>query len=354
MPLFSDGHITDEQFKSALENYSVKPSGKVWWRLAHALNLKQKKSSTRRVLILAGIFILLSSSAGLLEVIYQAKSSSSKTSEIIESPASGSVSSPSVSNNQIIAETGNKESWIKPARNTVPCAGANGYLSEQEKDLFEKNQVAIMEYPSVLSNDFIAMMPGHSLKYCTSLTPVEKIRNPKSSDAARNIEPAARSYYFGVSASFNNTWLLDDEAIRSNNLKYTPTFGIAYGMQGGFNFSKHWGMQGAWILNSWQGQHYKNLDLYGRTTDLDYNQKSISLTYIQLPILVQYKIPLYSEILNIPVCLNFIFGGQYGRLISFRIDDTKGELQNNNVFRKTDYSAVAGFDYDFFVKKPVF
>src|SRR5258706_14539288 len=77
MPLSSDRHIIDDKFKGALDNYSMKPSGRVWLRIANSVNLQQKPSSAKRIFIIAGLLMLIGSSAGLFETFHHSKTSAS-------------------------------------------------------------------------------------------------------------------------------------------------------------------------------------------------------------------------------------------------------------------------------------
>ena len=78
MPLSSDRHIIDEKFNGALNNFSMKPSGRVWLRISRSLNFDQKQSSAKRIFIIAGLLMLIGTSAGLFETLHHSKTSSSK------------------------------------------------------------------------------------------------------------------------------------------------------------------------------------------------------------------------------------------------------------------------------------
>lgn len=349
MPLSSDKHIIDEQFGSALENFRVKPSGKVWWRLSHSLNFKQKNYSTRRILLLSGLLMLIASSAGLLEATHHSKILSLKhrNKEAIQQPVA------------IVPENGksNPEKNCRQWSNCpMICQKEGKQIDVQPIDFqYKTAKYASSVYPSFgRPAEAITMLPAHAFSLKNDLPFAEKIHAPTLVCDHETVAKPPKSYYLGLSISLNNTWLLDREAIRSISLKYEPTVGLSYGMQGGYIFSKRWGMQMAWILNSWQGQRYKNIDLYGRTTSLEYNHKNIALTYMQFPLLVQYRTPIFSEMLNTPVIFNITVGGQYGAMIAYRIDNVKNEALNKHLFRKNEFAAVIGFDYDFMTKRPVF
>lgn len=352
MPLSSDRHIIDEQFKSSLENFRVKPSGRVWWRLSNSLNFKQKNYSTRRILLIAGLLMFIGSSAGLLEATHHSRISSlkQKNKETIQPPRVA-VPENEKSNPQGNNLQGSNYAMISPKDDKQISTESNDF----QYGVSKKCSNAFSDYPSITSSsETISFLPAHNFNFKNDPSFVAKSNVSAVVRDHRAVVLPPKSYYLGLTVSLNNTWLLDREAILSTSLKYEPTMGVSYGMQGGYIFSKRWAMQMAWILNSWEGQRYKNIDLYGRTTSLDYNQQNIALTYMQFPLLIQYRVPIFSEMLNTPVIFNLTFGGQYGALIAYRIDNVKNETLNNHLFRKNEFAAVVGFDYDFMTKRPVF
>ena len=361
MPLSSDEHIIDEKFKGALNNFSMKPSGRVWLRVARSLHFDQKSSSAKRILIIAGLLMLVGTSAGLFETMHHSpkesirtKTSSSKQHEQVNTQNQLAALENEKAQFQIIKSDGAiQQSEVNKSAGEIISPIKNS--SAISLPLFENRVAAVTIYPAHVSgNEFISALPSHSLILKNEFTTAKEIHHPQASRTEKIIGFSIKTYYFGLTGSFHNTWFFDGAAMGSENLKYQPTFGGSFGMQGGYVFTKHWGIQGAWILSSWEGQKYKNLDLYGRTTSLGYNEQSIALTYMHFPLLVQYKLPMFSEMLNTPIIFNITLGGQYGALISYRIDEVKNEELNNHLFRKNEFAALAGFDYDFMVNRPVF
>ncbi len=349
MPLSSDHHIIDDRFKRALHHLSVKPYNKVWWNISSVLNNKQRSIFSRK-LIVALLLLLAGTSAGLFEALHfkqspatvvtaaivavQLKKKNNLELKIIP-PSQKQVVAKEISSNTAIAGPDASRTLTLAPRVTEQNA-LQGYETAYLPGIDSMTKMNTLP-EMIAEKNFVA-----AIKKNSELFPV------------LHTSPRTNWYYLGFTSSFNNTYIVDAKAIKSNSLSYESTFGISYGIQAGYIFSKHWGMEVAWLLNSWEGQNYRNANLYGRTTDLNYTEKSIALTYSQVPLLVQYKVPKFSGLLNTPVNFNLTFGGEYGRLIAFRMDNEKEDVQSNELFRRSEIAGVLGFDYDFFVTKPVF
>ncbi len=343
----SDKNIIDRKFREALLGYGARPSGRVWWRVSSSLNNDKKKYRSAWLIVLIGLLIMMGSSIALFESFnHSHKVAYLNGIDISETAAMAAEKSVTASMN---AE--NKD------QNEGKVSGAeitNNVLSDfireenksAEKSLLKLNDLSVKGEKSSIRK--LELFPT-LIEY--SLSPV-LLKEKKC--ASNCIKHARVRGYIGVATMFNTTWLIDEQAMSSANLKYQFTYGSEFGMQGGYLINNHWALAGAWFLNSKQGQRYKYIDPYERTTAPEYREKNISLTYMNLPLTVSYRISKFSGLLNSPVNLNFLLGGQYGKLISYKIDDVKGELKTNDLFYKNDLSAVAGIDYDFFTNKPIF
>ncbi len=159
--------------------------------------------------------------------------------------------------------------------------------------------------------------------------------------------PCHRKTYAGLMWQLNNTWLLDRKAMASPMLKYLPTFGVAYGVYGGYHLSASWSVQLGAEMNLHTGQRYRNLDNYGRTVDLVYDEKSISLSYLQVPLLITYHTYRFTDIMALPLRLNLTAGLRYGRMLNYQVDGVKGILKGNDIMNRNDLALVAGIDWSF-------
>ena len=349
MPLYSDRHIVDDEFRQALHDFSVKPSSGMWHRISGSLNFPGRRSA-RRIFFIVGL-MLIGTSAGVYESIHHSGVKRS-TSEPIESEdvkvlASSVVTYPS------------RDNYSPHSACTMPCdEKVKPVVESREPETYVMVQNDQEIYASLEQNEDRKRESDRLKSIAFKNYQFEEknlhSKNIKSEPASFIKQPLANCMYVGITASLNNTWLLDEEAISSIHLKYQGTFGGSFGIQSGYHFNDHWGIQAAWLVNSWEGQRYKNIDVYGRTTSLDYTQKSISLNYMHIPVLMQYQIPRYSELLHIPINLNFSLGAQYGRLLSYRIDEIKGEMNNSKIFNRNEIAVVAGADWDFITSDKVF
>ncbi|MGB3074575.1 MAG: hypothetical protein WBB36_04610, partial [Chitinophagales bacterium] len=52
--------------------------------------------------------------------------------------------------------------------------------------------------------------------------------------------------------------------------------------------------------------------------------------------------------------VNYSLGVQYGRMITYSVDESKERASNQNLFRKNEYAVVAALDYDFISRKAAF
>jgi hypothetical protein len=214
---------------------------------------------------------------------------------------------------------------------------------------FADRQIASIDFlpnkSSRLSNDGSAKKKYGNFKHAA---PSKIYSNPKFYRAD------VTGAYFGFGQTLNNTWVVDRKAIASENLKYQPTFGIAVMLKGGYNISNRWGVEGAWIINSQEGQKYKYLPSYSRTTTLEYYQKHISFSYMQVPLMMRYKVQGWSGVTQTPIFVNYSLGVQYGRLMSYGIDESREKPTENDLYRRNEYAVVAGIDYDFITRNTMF
>ena len=349
MPLSSDQHIIDQQFSERLKDYRVRPSSQVWTRIINVINSDNRRSQSRKILTITAALLLMGSSAGLYESLHHSKVSMKKNEITNETPAIFPLSVSQNVSEGVLKNPSKKNHFIK-------SLSVHSYPDIAE----EKSTKAPNFFATTSSAENFSVTEDLSSLQQTQFTGIRQVEAEAGMiPQAVSVNPVQiiqqlGSYYVGVAANFNSTWLLDKHALASNNLKYQFTFGGSYGLEGGYYFAKRWGIQTAWILSSWEGQKYKNLDIYGRTTSLDFEQKSISLTYMDVPLLIQYRSPHYSDLLNTFYNFNLVFGGQYGHLLTYRIDGEKGEVNSNQLFRHNEFAAVAGFDYDFRTEAPVF
>jgi hypothetical protein len=75
---------------------------------------------------------------------------------------------------------------------------------------------------------------------------------------------------------------------------------------------------------------------------------------MQFPVMVRYKVQSWSGLVQVPFFVNYSLGLQYGRLLSYSVDETKEKISESHLFRKNEYAAVAAVDYDFITRGAAF
>ncbi len=376
MPLSSDKHIIDEKFNNELRNHKSQPAGKVWTRIYSELNDTEIKKSASTRLFLMILFLMMGSGGVALKSFLADRSNNNQYDSVpaiviekvepennVETLLSDNVkleiNTPPLQIHKV--ERGNKEDHEKMKSATWLIKDAPQALAPiDNKEIFlvENSQIPMGWSEEVIDLDQLYSSPYQINFGLPAVNKTRKVKNhlplPKISGNPAYYIADATGFYYGFGTTFNNTWILDQEAVKNKNLKYKPTFGFGLLVQGGYNFNNKWGMEMAWVLNSTEGQRYNFIPSNNRTTSLEYNQKHISLEYMQVPVLMRYKVQGYSGIVQAPFFVNYSLGLQYGRMISYSVDETKEKVSDNLFFRKNEYALVAGFDYDFLTRKSSF
>lgn len=109
---------------------------------------------------------------------------------------------------------------------------------------------------------------------------------------------AQRGFNAGVSAMFNNSWILNQNnfetldqcnAIAKSELAYRFKFGYSVGAVLGYNFNRKYGLQTSINYNK-AGQRYKDTFQPGATCPDPYTvERIVDLRYIQIPLHFKYK-----------------------------------------------------------------
>ncbi|MCY7409084.1 MAG: PorT family protein [Chitinophagales bacterium] len=351
---FSDKNIVDQKFKEALTDFGVKPSGRAWWNLTAALDDK-KRSSVKKRTVTGILFIVMFAS----------------TISIFEARKNNHGNSDNVKNVTSLNSEAENSSLVSSSKNPIPIFSKSDntptYSQDLNETVFETASKTNLQNENVYATDNSSdkqkalanretFSSLHYRRSFISFSENSDLLNKKSFENKQTpqLSTVLRKGYLSPSIMLNSTWLYDQTAMSSPVLKYKFTYGIELGMEGGYIISKHWGLAAGWYLFSTQGQKYSNIDQYERTTSLEYKDKSISFTYMNLPVMVQYRLPHYSSLLNAPSNVSLLLGGQYSKMISFSNDNIKGELNNNELFYKNDFAIVTGVDYDLFIDRPVY
>lgn len=377
MPLSSDRHIIDDQFSKKLRQHKAQPSGKVWNRLSGQLHVQEKRNNNGKRLLLLFLLLLLGSGGVWITSNFQpgkkitvaVPAADSRIRAAGEMNAAATVSQ---SIDQSLKKTTLIATSATDSREEQAGTGVNG-AAEKQSNFYEVNSIG-----EVTGNDVMVERDGNvpfgwtgDNSYVAPLATVNYFSSAVTPSAAKKQEQKVKSYpvisknpdfyianaagfYIGFGETFNTTLIVDRKAFSDKNLKFSPTFGTALMVHGGYNFNNKWGMEGAWVIHSQEGQRYKYLPVNNRTTSLEYNQKHVSFNYMQFPILMRHKVQGWSGVTETPIFVNYSLGVQYGRLITYSIDESKEKVSQQNLFRKNEYALVAGVDYDFLSRKAAF
>ncbi len=354
MQRFSDKNIVDQKFKEALTDFRVKPSGRSWWNLTAALDDKKRNSVKRRTLTGILFIVMFASTISIFEALKNNHSNSDNLKNVTSLNSEAE-------NSSLVSSSKNPIHIFSKSDNTP------SYSQDLNENIFEDENSSVLQNENfhaaanttekestLINGEAVSALPYQ--QNFLSFSENSDLLNRKRFDNRQQVylTTVSRKGYLSPSIMLNSTWLFDHEAMSSEVLKYKFTYGIELGMEGGYILSKHFGIAAGWYLFSTQGQKYSNIDQYERTTSLEYQDKGISFTYMNLPIIIQYRMPHYSTLLNASSNVSLLLGGQYGKLISFKSDDIKGELSTNELFYKNDFAIVTGVDYDLFINRPVY
>ncbi|MGB3076616.1 MAG: outer membrane beta-barrel protein, partial [Chitinophagales bacterium] len=375
MPLSSDRHIIDEQFSKKLRQHKSHPSGKVWNHLTDDLHLAARRNQNGRRFLLVALLLLLGSGGVLINSnIHPGKIVSSKlipqhsandffitsgTSKVI--PFEKAVES----NSEKASERNTSSNDQEMPLVTATAKDEIDFYAEVESD-WKESVTRLIGGPSLVpfewyaGNGYVAPLAindAFDIDGQLAFARTNELRQhayPSISNDPDFYIADAAGLYFGFGQTFNSTFIVDGKSFHDDNLRFTPTFGMAIMVQSGYNFNNKWGVEGAWVIHSQEGQRYKYLPEDNRTTSLEYNQKHVSFNYMQFPVLMRYKVQGWSGITETPFFVNYSLGVQYGRMITYSVDESKERVSNQNLFRKNEYAVVAALDYDFISRKAAF
>jgi hypothetical protein len=158
-----------------------------------------------------------------------------------------------------------------------------------------------------------------------------------------------KGIHFGAFILINNVWLSNKKhSMDENTQSIRPmiTFGKAYGINIGYDFSDRWGTQIEWQIAE-QGQRYKV-----KQAD-QYHTKEINLLYTKFPIVAKYKQTFNNNYNAKPIALSFIFGPQLGVLIKQKYSLAGEPITSMASYSKVEFGMLVGFDFDLFMTRNV-
>lgn len=92
------------------------------------------------------------------------------------------------------------------------------------------------------------------------------------------------SLWINAVPGLNSTWIMNQNAYGNPEFEYSTAFGLSGGLGATYFYKRHWGFNGS-LLVSKLGQSYSGVQAGG---DAD---RKISLTYLEMPVLMMKEIP---------------------------------------------------------------
>ncbi|MCS6991869.1 MAG: outer membrane beta-barrel protein [Chitinophagales bacterium] len=229
------------------------------------------------------------------------------------------------------------ESVQQPAFSTLSLAKLRkNYWSEKEAEALPRRPDETGELAAIVLEKISLSTISHPLMHKT-------IRNEWSIADECN-----RRWQVGFLVQLNNNWLVDFKNVFKDDVRYQFTMGASYGLTAGYSISSRWALFGGLVHTLGAGQRFANTAVHGRAVDLQFTAKQISLSYLHVPLWMQYELRPSAVRFDRNMRLNLFTGLQYGRLLHFTMDKLKGDMKNNFVLRNNEYSLVGGVAWQLF------
>ncbi|MEZ5013481.1 MAG: outer membrane beta-barrel protein [Chitinophagales bacterium] len=213
------------------------------------------------------------------------------------------------------------------------------------KEIQETESLATLER-TIGASQPVAMLSYNNISY--DYLKDANIETPET-DLAEN-QMNIGGMYLGLDGSYNQTSVLESGNVFKGErpIQSGMKFGVSKGLVLGYNFSNRVGIQTGYYYHSSLGQNYV-MSEGGEIT-----QKTLSLTYDQIPVLAKLKVGHVSDFTHQPIVMNYTIGMQYGLLTGYRIPQERRYESTENLFKKDEWSVVLGLDYDIYLQDRMF
>jgi Outer membrane protein beta-barrel domain len=372
MPLYSEKNIIDEQMRLRLQNLRMKPSHAAWKRFEQSLPSNGLATPGKDYRKLLGVLFIsaIVGAGSLVQQIHQPvmmkpavlASKSNLSNERIGKSHQVAASSDG-------AHKANLEKYpsAQPAISFSAIELKSANHTSQQSTTSEQPASAVITDHQVASGNLTIADISSSQKLNTDLAflPNQKTAEDEtrlhSRDAGMDhqlqkfVKTDFTGWYVGFGNVLNNTWLLSKSILQDNNLNLIPTFGLAFDAHIGYQFLSRWGMEAGWIIHSQQGQKYSITNSLARSFSATPEVNELSLEYMQFPVTVHYRIPVFSGSFNQPMKIDVYGGMQVDRIVN--VEETFSGITSDEVpsVKPLNLSGVLGIDYDLMLpKKPIF
>lgn len=359
-----NNHHIDRIFKSGVERYELRPSDDVWNRIERELDQTKARTESRIPLYRYAAMVMVFISVALLSLPAGRQFTAFNPPANPVLPPAAAVSPAALTFTQIAAAV-DQQPAIPQLITTTPrttsntkqvqmlTASAIEFPTPQEEFIF----LPAMDEDEEYANN--SALPAAARIFNTD-EPIDMIAYSQIEDGiddapelfespdfiARYRDLDMRGAYIGVTGGYNQVSLLEYSNVFNDTRPIQPSlkFGTTKGIKFGYNVTNNFGVEAEYVYNALQGQNYI------MSEDDEIVEKSLSLNYDLIPVMVKAKVGRISTITDQPIVLNYSAGVQYGILREARMpQDKRYEESAEELFKANDVSLVLGLEYDIYL-----
>lgn len=385
-------HI-DELIRKGLENYSHKPTARVWENIA-ASGINDNTSSATStqsifnknnfrliaitIVTIASIAIFISPTpykAIGYERADQINYFRQNTSKPIPSNTGNGIDA--ILNNIQTQNTGitnfdEADVSVDNISSEITTTSSSGNNVYSENPVFAANEkenvsaeVTLSDINSAPSIETITPDLQNSAMLALEISdhsdPVIPFENNTISDVANsyqlhtietslpNLNTVIKGFYTGVGGGYNFTTIVENNPVGWDNspIESTAKYGSVSSLSAGYNFNQYFGIQVDYNINSNEGTNYALNSDYSK-------EKTLQLRYNQIPVTFRFILPQMNYLTNRLQVTNLYAGIQYNALIDYHLPQEQRYETADNAFKESTISFVAGIDYDIYVTPRIF
>jgi hypothetical protein len=184
---------------------------------------------------------------------------------------------------------------------------------------------------------------------------------------------AQKGFHIGASGTATSTWILNQNnfgtlapfkelIVKQSEMDYTPTFGYNAGLNLGYHFDEHWGLDFG-VLYDKTGQKYEDNftgpatikeGTFGSASVRVNVKRQIDLQYVQIPVMAKYFVG--NDRAKFYVQLGIQFGVRVGAKETVRIEDylylpDSLNFSTDQKFKRFDFGIPLNLGVDVYIIK---
>lgn len=173
----------------------------------------------------------------------------------------------------------------------------------------------------------------------TAIEPVEKVK--------KSTNNPFKGFYIGLNGGYYASTLLNSQnvVINDNPIETGVRFGPSKGLTLGYIFANNLSVQAEYLYNVIEGQNYYMEDVEGAV-----KSKAMTLYYDQVPLTFKLQTPRYNHLMKKPASVNILAGAQLNILKDYQIPQERRYDTDEDIFRPTNFSFLAGAEYQMLIK----